>query len=397
MQIESYSCNMHKYIPRAIEADLRHSLRVFPAVVLLGPRQCGKSTLVKKISNSKASTAPLYLDLEDPREAAKLSDPFLFLEHNKKAQITFDEFQTQPHLFEVLKSHIDKNRRNGAFILLGSAALDLVQKSSETLAGRVGYLELTPFTHSEVKVDTKKDLKKHWMRGGYPDSYLAKTDADSSLWRESFIKTYLERDFHMMGFDLNPIQLRRFFTMCAHWHGQILNQSKLGESLGVSHTSIKKYLHLFEHTYTLRILAPWYKNSKKRLVKSPKMYIRDSGLFHQLLNIQNFNELLSHPGIGSSWEGYVIENILSSLKGWKASFFRDSNGSEMDLILEKGKKIIAVECKASSVPTVEAGFWTALKAVNASEAWIISPIEDSYDLKKNIHVSGLKQFLQTYA
>lgn len=382
---------MHKYIPRLLEKDLKKYLKIFPAVVLLGPRQCGKSTLAKKICGGEATA--IYLDLEKASDLKKLTDPELFFEGHKEGTIFLDEIQKTPTLFSSLRSIIDEDRRNGRFILLGSASRDLIQNSSQSLAGRVGFLELTPFTVEELPPKNMQALKNHWIRGGFPDSLLADSEENSREWRENFIRTYVERDLPQLGFSIPAPTWQRFLSLCAHLHGQVVNLSKIGGSFGVKHPTVKHYLDILEETFILRQIQPIENNGKKRLIKAPKMYFRDSGLLHQLLDISDFDHLLGHPVFGASWEGFVIENIITHCRGWKYSFYRDSHGNELDLILEKGGRRIAIECKASKAPDLEKGFWNSLEALNISEAWIIAPIEERYEIKKGITVAGLQDFL----
>ncbi len=392
MQIENIIFKMHGLIKRNLEESVLQNLAIFPAVVLLGSRQCGKSTLAKMLAKMLPSF--LYLDLQNMSDLNKLSDPNLFFETNKNATICIDEIQLLPELFSVLRSSIDKNRRNGKFILLGSASRNLIQQTSESLAGRIGLIELSPFSINELEKTKGFNLHKFWLRGGYPESYLSKTDNNSKLWRENFIRTYIERDIPQLGFQIPALQLRRLLTMCAHNQGQLLNASKLGESLGLTHPTIRRYIDLLEQTFIIRILQPFEANVKKRLVKSPKIYIRDTGLMHQLLEIDNFNDLLGNPVFGASWEGLVIENILSNLRNVSHYFYRTAKGVEIDLIIKKGSKIIAVECKASTAPKLTKGFWNAINDVQPDKTYIIAPIAEKYPIKENVFVCGINEFLK---
>jgi predicted AAA+ superfamily ATPase len=379
-------------IDRNIEAFVNENLKVFPAVVILGPRQCGKSTLVKMLYQN--SDACLYLDLQNLDDLNKLSEPMLFFQANQDVTICLDEIQLAPELFSVLRSEIDRNRRPGRFILLGSASQDLIQKTSESLAGRVGLIELTPFTIEEIERDVNFELNKFWLRGGYPDSYLASSEQGSVLWRENFLRTYVERDIPQLGFQIPALQLRRLLTMCAHNQGQLFNSSKLGESLGVTYQTIRRYIDLMDQTFIIRSLLPFEKNVKKRLVKSPKIYVRDSGLLHRLLQVDDFNSLMGNPVFGASWENFVIENIISSLRDCKFSFYRSATGDELDLLIERGIRTIAVECKASSAPQVTKGFWNAIETIKPDKTYIVAPISASYPLKNGVEVCGLSNFLK---
>jgi predicted AAA+ superfamily ATPase len=383
---------MQNLIDRKIETFVKENLSVFPAVVILGPRQCGKSTLAKMLYQN--SNAYLYLDLQNLDDLNKLREPMLFFQANQDVTICLDEIQLVPELFSVLRSEIDRHRRPGRFILLGSASQDLIQKTSESLAGRVGLIELTPFTIEEVEQNIDFELNKFWLRGGYPDSYLASSEQGSVLWRENFLRTYVERDIPQLGFQIPALQLRRLLTMCAHNQGQLFNSSKLGESLGVTYQTIRRYIDLMEQTFIIRSLPPFEKNIKKRLVKSPKIFVRDSGLLHRLLQVDDFNSLMGNPVFGSSWEGFVIENIISSLRDCKFSFYRSATGDELDLLIERGSRTIAVECKASSAPQVTKGFWRALETTKPDKTYIVSPVSASYPFKNDVEVCGLSDFLK---
>ncbi len=382
---------MHKFINRNTEKFVIQNFSIFPAVAILGSRQCGKSTLAKMIAGQLPSF--LYLDLQDPSDLSKLSDPVLFFEANSESTICIDEIQLVPELFSILRSIIDKNRRNGRFILLGSASRDLIKQTSESLAGRIGLIELTPFLIDELGISDDYQLSKFWLRGGYPDSYICQSDDDSKLWRENFIRTYIERDIPQLGLQIPALQLRRLLTMLAHNQGQLLNSSKLGESMGLTHPTIRKYIDLLEQTFIVRTLQPLETNVKKRLVKSPKVYIRDSGLLHRLLQIDSFNDLMGNPIFGPSWEGLVIENIISNFRDWDFNFYRTATGEELDLVMVKGEKTIAIECKASTAPTLTKGFWNAMEIIKPDKAFVIAPISGSYPIKENITVCGLLEFI----
>jgi len=383
---------MNKYVDRAITDAITQRLKNIPAVAILGPRQCGKSTLAKKIIEGFDNA--LYLDLELPSDINKLRDPEAFFSLNQNRLICLDEIQRAPELFKVLRGVIDADGRNGQLIILGSASPELIRQSSETLAGRVAYIELTPFLAHELEAAKRASaLRDLWLRGGYPRSCLSQNVQASFTWRLDFIRTFLERDIPQFGFKIPARKLERFWQMCAHVHGQLLNSSKLGESLGVSHHTIRSYLDILDHTFIMRVLQPYETNLKKRLVKSPKIYIRDSGLLHALLGIETHNDLLGHPVYGTSWEGFVLENIIASLPRWRPYFYRTAAGTEMDLILEKGQHRIAVECKASTAPEVTKQFWNALRELNLQKAWIIAPVDEAYSIAPNVTVSPLHTFI----
>ena len=383
---------MHEYIHRQLEPVVLQHLRVFPVVAILGSRQSGKSTLVKMLTEKIKPF--VYIDLQNYEDLNKLSDPNLFFETNRDAVICLDEIQLVPHLFSVLRSAIDKHRNNGRFILLGSASQALIQQSSETLAGRIGLIELSPFLVIELNKEPEYSLNRFWLRGGYPESYLSQTDADSMLWLENFIRTYIERDIPQLGFQIPALQLRRLLMMSAHNQGQLFNASKLGESLGLTHPTIRRYIDLLEQTYILRTLQPFEANVKKRLVKSPKVYVRDSGILHRLLMISDFNSLMGNPVFGASWEGLVIENVIVNMPDWTPFFYRTANGNEMDLVLVRGNKKIAIECKASSSPQLTKGWWDALNDINPDNTFVIAPISGSaYQINKQVTVASLMDSL----
>jgi uncharacterized protein len=392
VQNRNHIYDMHELIQRNTEAFVNMNLSIFPAVAILGSRQCGKSTLVKMLH--KNSDAYLYLDLQNLDDLNKLREPMLFFQANQDVTICLDEIQLVPELFSVLRSEIDRNRRPGRFILLGSASQDLIQKTSESLAGSVGLIELTPFTIEEVEQNTNFELNKFWLRGGYPDSYLGSSDQGSVLWRENFLRTYVERDIPQLGFQIPALQLRRLLTMCAHNQGQLFNSSKLGESLGVSYQTIRRYIDLMEQTFIIRSLPPFENNIKKRLVKSPKIYVKDSGLLHRLLQVDDFNSLMGNPIFGASWEGFVIENIVSSLRDCKFSFYCSATGDELDLLIERDTRTIAIECKASSAPQVTKEFWNAIETTKPDKTYIVSPVATSYPFKNDVEVCGLSDFLK---
>lgn len=383
---------MQTYITRKLQKELNQYLDIFPIVGILGARQSGKSTLIKHITENNKNF--LYLDLQNPDDYNMLLEPMLFFEENKDKMICLDEIQLYPYLFSILRSIVDKNRVNGKFILLGSASQDIIQKTSESLAGRIGFLYLTPFTVDELSQKDKYSLKKNWLRGGFPISFLANSNKTSSIWIENYIKTYIERDIPQFGFQIPTLQLRRFLTMLSHLQGQLLNLSKLAESMGKTHPTIRRYIDILEQTFIVRTIQPYEANIKKRLIKSPKVYIRDSGILHNLLRIYSFNDLLSNPIVGSSWEGFVIENILTKYKKWESFFYRTNSGVEMDLVLTYKDKIIAIECKASTAPKLSRSFWTAVDDIKPTHTFILAPVKDSYKIKEKVTIINLVDFLK---
>ncbi len=380
---------MHKTISRQLLPVIEKKLANYPAVALLGSRQVGKSTLAgiicKKYPNS------LYLDLEREKDKAMLSNIEAFFAANSDRLICLNEIQRAPDVFPFLRGYLDRNQRNGQLLILGSASRDLIKQSSESLAGRISYQEITPFSLTEILPD---QFRQHWLRGGYPRSFLASDDELSAEWRLDYIRTFLERDIPQLGFTIPAEKLNRFWRMLAHVHAQTLNASKLGDSMGVSSHTIKSYIDILEKTFLVRVLLPFESNTKKRLIKSPKIYIRDSGLLHALLDIEDYNSLLANPIYGASFEGYVIENLLANLPRWRGYFYRTSNGAEVDLILQKGNTTIAVEIKSSATPSVFKGFYTIIKEIKADKAFVVGQIENRYALKNNVVAINPQQLLQ---
>ncbi len=389
------SYNLQTYIPRRIAVDLQYSLNNFPITALLGPRQCGKSTLAKHIIADRANT--LYLDLERPSDLRKLDDPEFFFQINQDKLICIDEVQMGPELFPILRVAIDDNRIAGRFFILGSASQDLIRQSSETLAGRIHFLELSPFNYDElVAADPARytDSILMWTRGGFPDAILSNSEKYSFQWRVDFIRSFLERDIPQFGFSIPAITMRRFWSMIAHYHGQLLNSSKLAQSLGVSNPTIRKYIDIMAQTFMVHILPPFMTNLKKRLIKSPKIYIRDSGILHALLEIENSEDLLGHPIAGASWEGWCIEQILSFMSDWRASFYRTASGEEIDLILQRGQKLLAFEFKLSVAPKVSRGFSNTLELLQPDYVWIVAPVQEGYMKSLNVKVASIGEVLE---
>ena len=393
MHIGSYTSNMHNYIYRNITDLVIKRLENNPVVALLGARQTGKSTLAKEIIKSIPNA--LYLDLEKQSDRHKIeSDPELFFKYNSDRFICLDEIQILPDLFSSLRSYVDENNKNFQFLILGSASRDLIRQSSESLAGRIAYLEISPFLFNEMPDNIEPE--EHWLKGGYPKSILQKDSEESYSWRENYIKTFLERDIPQLGFSIPAKTLERFWTMLAHNHCQILNYSSLGKSLGTSHHTIKSYIDILEQTFVIRTLKPYMANPGRRLVKSAKAYIRDTGLLHTLLGIGSINELLGHPVAGHSFESYIIENIINSFPRWNPSFYRDSHGNEIDLILEKGAEKIAIEIRLSTAPQAQKGFLNAVNHLNPTECWVIGQVDSTYPGSNGLTVTNLKGFIDSF-
>ncbi len=391
---------MVKTLDRVLWDKLQTRLNTRPVVALVGSRQVGKTTLAINLSQQEVEKPHQYLDLESDADLFKLTDPEDYLSRYEGELVIIDEVQRKPDLFKNLRGIVDKRKRQGEtkcqFLLLGSASRDLIQQSSETLAGRISYLELTPFLINEVATLSKLALvEKLWLRGGFPDSYLAGSDEESWAWRGDFISTYLERDIPRMGPNLPAEKMKRLWTMLAHSSGQQLNLTALGQNLGVSHTTVRTYLDTLTDFYMLRQLQPWAGNVKKRLVKTPKVYLRDSGLLHRLLNIPNMETLLGHPVVGASWEGLVMESILSNLSEyWQYSYFRSSGQAEIDLVLEKDNEVWAVEIKRSTAPQLTRGFYSACETIGATRKFVVYPGKEQVPMKDGVIALNVLDFIK---
>ena len=367
------------YLPRNAEKEIIQLTKQFPAVAIVGPRQVGKTSLARYVADALEQKS-IYLDLESPGDLNKLSDPELYLGSLPNLTVILDEVQSVPGLFPVLRGLIDKRRVPGRFILLGSASPELIQDASESLAGRIAYFEMNPFSFSEVS--QKVDFRTHWLRGGFPNSLLAEDDKNSTVWREHFIQSYLERDLPLLGLNANPILTRRLWTMLAHWNGNLLKYESLSNSLGISGPTVRKYIDFFESAYLVRRIQPWFTNIPKRIVKSPKIYIRDTGILHTLLSIDSFDQLQGSPGIGASWEAYIVQEIASILPPrYELCFYRTQDGTEADLVLIKaGVPDKLVEIKYSSAPTVTKGMRIAAIDLQTRRNVIVAPVAESYPI-----------------
>ena len=373
---------MHGYIPRIAEKKLAKALNRSPATAVLGPRQCGKSTMARQFL---ASIPAIYLDLQNRVDRNKLLEPELFFDRYRDRLICLDEIQLLPEFFSVLRSEIDRDRRPGRFLILGSASRDLIKQTTESLAGRIAYLELTPFLLREVKKESSwSDL---WLRGGFPESLLATADEDSFDWRCDFIRTFMERDIPALGLQIAIPDMERLWLLLAHYHGQTLNYNKLATAADISIPTLKKYLSILDQTYMIRLLPPGSANLKKRLVKSPKLYLRDTGILHALLDIESYDFLLANPAAGASWEGFVLENIIAEFARFRPSFLRTSNGAEIDLLLERGGQQHLFECKLSKAPRPSRGFYELVRSLQPDTATVVAPVDEPYEIKKGIMVS----------
>lgn len=368
-----------------------------PAVAILGPRQIGKTTLAHEIARSRPS---VYLDLENPVDFQKLKNPDHYFGLHADKLVILDEVQRYPDLFMSLRGVIDARRRegcgNGRFLVLGTATNELLKQSSESLAGRIHYSELTGLNPIEIEQSTGEPLQKLWVRGGFPDSFAAEDDEASYTWRQNFIRTYLERDIPQLGPRIPASTLMRFWTMLAHTQGELLNASKLASSLGVESVTVSRYLDLMVDLLLVRRLEPWHGNIKKRLVKSPRTYVRDSGLVHSLLQISNYEALLGHPVFGKSWEGFVIETIINALPSSVHPFFyRTSAGAEIDVVLEFGlDEYWAVEIKASRTPSIKKGFHMACEDLKVKKKFVVYTGEDKFLSSHDTTILSLVHFIE---
>ena len=380
-----------RMIKRRIHDKLDESIDHSPAVGLLGPRQVGKTTLALEMGATRPS---LYLDLESPTDRAKLADAGRYLAEHEDKLVILDEVHRAPEIFQILRGLIDQGRRRGKaggrFLLLGSASVELLKQSGESLAGRISYLELTPFDATEVDGERMDRL---WIRGGFPASFLAANDRISLDWREDFIRTYLERDVPQFGSRIPAETLRRFWTMLAHHQAGMHNAATLAQGLGVDGKTVARYLDLLVDLLLVRRLSPWHRNVGKRLVKSPKVFVRDSGLVHALLGLGNKEQLLGHPVVGPSWESFVLETLLVlAPRGTEANFYRTAAGAEIDLVLTlPGGKLWAVEIKRSSAPKLERGFHLACADLKPARRFVVYPGDDRFPLDAETEVLGLAE------
>ncbi len=384
---------------RHIQPRVNQLLQQFPAVAILGPRQVGKTTLALALAEKLGEQA-LYLDLELPSDRAKLAEPELYLKEHENRLVILDEIHRLPGIFNTLRGLIDqrrrKGRRNRHFLLLGSASIELLKQSAESLAGRIAYQELAPFSVLEVGIKKRGAAARLWSRGGFPDSFLADSDEASFAWRTAFIQTYLERDVPALGPRIPAETLSRYWQMLAHNQGQMLNAAQIAGGLGVSGHTVARYLDIMVDLLLVRRLQPWAANAGKRLVRSPKVYVRDSGLLHALLGIHNREELLGHPVVGASWEGMLIENILEALPpAVRPTFYRTSAGAEIDLVLEfSAGRRWAIEIKRTLTdPRPSKGFYLGCEDLAASRRIVLYPGEETYPLDAKTEVMPLGRLL----
>ena len=362
-----------------------------PAVGILGARQVGKTTLAKTFANDPEKG--VYLDLDSPQAMAKLGNASAFFEANRHRLVVLDEIQNQPEILQLLRGEIDADRRPGRFLILGSASFKLL-KQSQSLAGRLALVDMAPLLLSEV-YNAFADTQTLWLRGGFPNSYMARTNNASRAWRDALIRHFLNTDLPALGINVDPQLMHRYWRMLAHLQGQLFNASTIAGSLGISASSSTRYLDHLVDTLMVRRLEPHFVNLGKRLVKSPKVYVRDSGLLHSLLSIHEVNDLLGHPSTGASWEGFVVEQIANHLpSGASMSFYRTVAGTEMDVVVERGQRKIGFEVKFSSAPTVTKGFWQACDDLQLDAAYVVAPVAEGWAMKAPAEVISVMDIVQ---
>ena len=371
---------------------ISQGFKVSPIVALLGPRQCGKTTLAKAFSQDADYPQITRFDLEKREDLAKLNEPYLALK-KLLGLVIIDEIQLSPELFPTLRVLVDENLGQH-FLILGSASRDLINHSSETLAGRIYYIELTPFNLSETQ-----ESDQLWARGGFPRSYLAETDAISLEWRESFINTFLERDLGLLGFNFPPKTMQRFWHMLSHYHGQLFNATEIAQSLGLSHVMIRRYLDALTGTYMMRTLNPWYVNIKKRQIKTPKIFFRDTGILHAMLGIRDYPDLMKHPKLGASWESFAMEQVIAAhqARDQEVYFWGTHSQAELDLYIAGYGQAHAFEFKFSDAPKITKSMRIALEDLQLNRINIIYPGDGDYFLEKNIRVIGLQKYIDSLA
>lgn len=362
--------------------EIDFSFGIHSVCGLLGPRQVGKTTLARQYAQRYPNA--YLLDLENPFDLARLENPMLTLQNIHSDLIVIDEIQLRPDLFPVLRVLVDEKPRK--FLILGSASRDLLRQSSETLAGRIGYIELPPFSLTEAE-----DHNKLWLRGGFPRSYLANSNKESFSWRQSYISTFMERDIPNLGFNVPPPQMKRLWMMLAHYHGNILNATEIGKSLDITHHTVRKYLDILAGTFMVRELQPWFENISKRQVKSPKIYIRDSGLLHALLNIQNYDALQVYPKLGASWEGFALEEIIKQhhAQSDECYFWSTQSGAELDLLIVKDGKKLGFEFKYTDFPKTTKSMHTALQDLALDHLYLVYPHHETFPLAEKITARGI--------
>jgi uncharacterized protein len=382
-------------IKRHIISQIEKAAKIFPVIAVLGPRQVGKTTLVKEFMQT-IDKPSVYLDLEKPADFLRLDEPELFFASNKDSCIVIDEIQNKPEIFSLMRSVIDQDRLPLRFIILGSASISLLQQTSQSLAGRIAYIELNPFNLNEIGYP--QNLERHHFLGGFPMAWLSESEEYGKLWLDNFIETYVSRDLPQLGLNVFPATLRRLWEMLAWQNGGLLNLSSISKSIGLTYNTIHRYLDFMENAYLIRRLYVYSVNTKKRLVKAPKLFLRDTGVLHRLLRLADYNQLLGYHGLGASWESYVINQIYS-LKGrdHELYFYRTHNGAEADLLITRGIEPLAcLEIKFSGAPSVPKGFLNCIEDLGTERNFILSPLSEDHLVRENIRICSLNKFLEEY-
>ncbi len=381
-----------KIYKRKYQDEILRLVTYFPVIAIIGARQVGKTTLATLVSNH-IEKGIIHLDLELESDISKLENAELYFNRNSNKCIIIDEIQLRADLFSLIRAIVDKTGDNCQFIITGSASPRLLKQSTESLAGRIAYVEVQPFSIDELPDDI--EIEKHWFRGGFPKSLFAPDDYFALKWVDNFVRTYVERDIRMLGLSVEPLFIRRLWTMLAYLHGSLLNYSTIANSLGVTVNTIKRYIDFFEQAFLVKRIYPYKKNIRKRLVKSPKVFLNDNGILHYLLGINSVDVLFGNPALGSSWEGYCINQILSVARAdYISSFFRSGDGAECDLVLTKGEVAeFAIEIKYSSSPKLTKGNTEAFKAISAKNNYVVIPEGDAYPLRDNVDAIGIREFI----
>jgi predicted AAA+ superfamily ATPase len=377
------------YVKRLLEDEIRLSLENVPVTAITGPRQCGKSTLARHITGEIDNS--VFLDLEKPSDLAKLDNPEWYLSSRRNNLVILDEIQRKPDLFPLIRSLADEWQQNGKFLILGSASPELLKQSSESLAGRISYRSLTPILWNEI--NTNCNLETYMLRGGFPRSLLNKNDRMSAAWIDDFITTFIERDL-LFWAGIAPSKVRRLWQMLAHYNGQTVNYASLGNSLGVSNTTVKNYIDLLEGTFMLEIVPPYYINFGKRIVKAPKVYIADNGLTSRLLQLSGFDQISGHQVFGTLWEALVLVNLKGNFRHANCFFFRTSNGAEIDFVAELNRKRIAIECKATLSPRLTRGNYSAIETIKPDHVFVVAPVDRGWPMSKGVDVVSVNELIE---
>ncbi|MCH8486321.1 MAG: ATP-binding protein [Candidatus Cyclonatronum sp.] len=378
--------------PRTKQAKLEELIIDYPVVAIVGARQVGKTTMARQIA-ARRQSKPLWLDMESPRDVSKLQEAELYFANHTDKLVILDEIQHKPELFEAIRNSADKVQRNGRFLILGSISMELIRRASEILSGRISFVELHTFTLDEV--GGQEAQNKLWFRGGFPRAFLARNDEIAMQWHRHFIYTYVQRFQNFQALNTDYTKLREFLLLLAQQQGTHLNQETLGRSLGVSRSTVNRYLHYLEHAYIIRLLRPWSTNVGKRMVKAPKVYVRDSGYFHSLLDIDSFDDLQLNIAVGGSWEGFVVEQTMAVMPpACKLYFSRTHHGAEADMVLvRRGKPVACADAKRSQAPKLEKGFLNVIEDNDTPQNFMIIPADEDYPVHRSVQVTGLQKWL----